>query len=75
MNNKILFENIKTELANRRSNIKGFTFNFFKEYIKALKNQDFSLIYSTYLYDKNGGCYCEFLEIVHPYNKRLIEKY
>lgn len=74
MNYKTLFEKIKTELASRRSNVKGFTYKFFKEYIKALENQDYSPLYSTYFYDKNGGCYCAFLELIHPYNKRIIEK-
>ena len=74
MNHKTLFEKIKAELTKCRSNIKGFTFKFFKEYVNALKNQDFSPLYSTYIYNKNGGCYCEFLELIHPYNKRLSEE-
>lgn len=32
----------------------------------------FDPIYESDLYNKNSGCYCEFLAIVHEYNKRLI---
>ena len=37
MDKKLIFKKVKQELASRRSNIRGFNYQFFEQYIKAKK--------------------------------------
>ena len=80
---KELFKTCKDELNRRRENTKYFNMKFFEKYLEyeklivAFEHQDVGLdvlhkylnknIFTDDFYNRNGPCYCCFLEIAYKY--------
>jgi len=64
---------IKATLAARRGNIKHLTLKSIQIVIDCMRSGDYSAAHSLKLYQLNGACYCELLEVLSENKRALVE--
>ena len=64
---------IKATLAARRANVKHLTLKAIQTVIDCMESGDYSTAHSLKLYQHNGACYCELLEVLSE-NKKALAK-
>lgn len=60
-----LYKTVKTELQSECSNIRYFNKLFFKQMLQAVQSGNYTEIFTTDLYNKNGCAYCALLGILN----------
>lgn len=64
---------IKAALAARRANIKHLTLKAIQTVIDCMELGDYSAAHGLKLYQLNGACYCELLEVLSENKRALVE--
>lgn len=64
---------IKATLSARRGNVKHLTLKAIQVVIDCMESGDYSTAHSLKLYQYNGACYCELLEVLSE-NKKALAK-
>ena len=64
---------IKAELTARRENVKHLTQKAIRVVIDCMESGDYSTAHGLKLYQYNGACYCELLEVLSE-NKKALAK-
>ena len=64
---------IKATLSARRGNIKYLTLKAIQVVIDCMESGDYSAAHGLKLYQYNGACYCELLEVLSE-NKKALAK-
>ena len=60
-----LYKTVKAELQSECSNIRYFNKLFFKQILQAIQSDNYTEIFTTDLYNKNGCTYCALLGILN----------
>lgn len=60
-----LYKTVKTKLQSECSNIRYFNKLFFKQMLQAIQSENYTEIFKTDLYNKNGCTYCVLLSILN----------
>ena len=64
---------IQAELKRRRKNAKHLTLKAIHIVIECMESGDYSIAHGLKLYQYNGACYCELLEVLSE-NKKALAK-
>lgn len=64
---------IKAILSARRGNVKHLTLKAIQVVIDCMESGDYSAAHGLKLYQYNGACYCELLEVLNE-NKKALAK-
>lgn len=64
---------IKMALSARRKNVKHLTQKAIRVVIDCMESGDYSTAHGLKLYQYNGACYCELLEVLNE-NKKALAK-
>jgi len=64
---------IKEVIAARRENVKYLTQKAIRVVIDCMESGDYSAAHGLKLYQYNGACYCELLEVLNE-NKKALAK-
>lgn len=64
---------IKAIIAARRENVKYLTQKAIRVVIDCMESGDYSAAHGLKLYQYNGACYCELLEVLNE-NKKALAK-
>lgn len=64
---------IKATLAARRKNVKHLTLKAIQIVIDCMESGNYSAAHALKLYQHNGACYCELLEILSENKRALAE--
>lgn len=64
---------IQAELKRRRKNTKHLTLKAIHIVIECMKSDNYSTAHGLKLYQYNGACYCELLEVLSE-NKKALAK-
>ena len=64
---------IKAIIAARRDNVKYLTLKAIQIVIDCMESSDYSAAHGLKLYQYNGACYCELLEVLSE-NKKALAK-
>ena len=64
---------IKEIIAARRNNVKHLTQKAIRVVIDCMESGDYSTAHGLKLYQCNGACYCELLEVLSE-NKKALAK-
>lgn len=67
-----LYKTVKTELQSECSNIRYFNKLFFKQILQAIQSDNYTEIFTTDLYNKNGCTYCALLGILNNLTDEVI---
>lgn len=67
-----LYKTVKTELQLECSNIRYFNKLFFKQILQAIQSDNYTEIFTTDLYNKNGCTYCALLGILNNLTDEVI---
>ena len=64
---------IKAIISARRKNVKYLTLEAIRTVIDCMKSGNYSTAHGLKLYQYNGACYCELLEVLNE-NKKALAK-
>lgn len=64
---------IKAAITARRKNVKYLTLKAIQVVIDCMESGDYSTAHGLKLYQYNGACYCELLEVLSE-NKKALAK-
>lgn len=64
---------IRATLSARRGNVKHLTLKAIQTVIDCMESGDYSTAHGLKLYQYNGACYCELLEVLNE-NKKALAK-
>jgi hypothetical protein len=67
------FKTIKQEFKNYYNGLKYFNNDFFNNWLKCYINSDYSNIFDSDFYIKNGCGYCRFLELFNNKYKAVLK--
>lgn len=67
-----LYKTVKAKLQSECSNIRYFNKLFFKQILQAVQSGNYTEIFTTDLYNKNGCTYCVLLGILNNLKDEVI---